>query len=322
MDVRARALVVSLGVLIVVSSGRGVDAAVPSASPHPPEGASGESRPSPHPAGRLSGRHVLGSIRTTQRVAALTLDDGYSPDPRLLDYLQATHLHGTAFIVGWVADHDPAFVRHVAALGWMVCSHTYDHKILTHLKDFDIRTEIVRGQDAVARVVGYRCPYFRAPGGAVDGRVLAITDALGLRVVGWSTSIADWEPKLTPADQAVIAFKYMRPGAILLGHWGGVHSYVVLKVVVDQLLASGYRIGSVDELVHGTIPPPAPVGRRLPIASFKPAAGGLQIVRALRGPGNLALMTLGVLLVAFLVRVEYVRRRHQRRRSSVLTRSS
>jgi peptidoglycan/xylan/chitin deacetylase (PgdA/CDA1 family) len=265
---------------------------------------------------------VRSRVATTEKVIALTLDDGYHPDLRILDLIASYRLHGTAFLAGQVADADPDFVRRISRLGWMVCSHTYDHKRLTALDSSEIRSEIVRGVNAVARVVGYRCPYFRAPYGAVDERVAAVTDSLGLRLIGWEASISDSAPRGTgPEKQLAIARRDLRRGSILLGHFGGTNSYIVLRRLIGLMLDRGYRIGSVAELISGTIPALAPPATSLPEPRFAApdAARNEQQRSWTRWPSTLARLSgraeLPLTVLAALAALLLVRRRGLGRRS-------
>ena len=60
----------------------------------------------PAPVGVARSR-VRSRVDSDQRAIALTLDDGYRPDPRILELIGSYGVHGTAFIVGSVADSDP-----------------------------------------------------------------------------------------------------------------------------------------------------------------------------------------------------------------------
>jgi peptidoglycan/xylan/chitin deacetylase (PgdA/CDA1 family) len=232
------------------NTSRSGEAETPAVASAAPVGGELGSTP-PAPAG-IARSHVRSHIDTDQQAIAFTLDDGYNPDHRILDLIEHYGVHGTAFIVGQVADDDPAFVRELVRLGWMVCSHTYTHRLLTTADDATIRKEMLDGMASVERVVGYRCPYFRAPYGSVDARVAAVADELGVQLIGWETSISDSAPKGTdPALQTRIAIDAIRPGSILLGHFGGTNSYTVLSNVFEWLQTSGYSVGSVAELNDG-----------------------------------------------------------------------
>ena len=142
-----------------------------------------------------------------------------------------------------------------------MCSHTYDHELLPGRSLEAIRSEMLRGIEAVERVVGYRCPYFRAPYGSVDANVVAVADELGVQLIGWEASISDSAPRGTDPDlQLSIAQRDVRPGSILLGHFGGTNSYEVLSRLLAWLGDEGYSVGSVAELIDGTTAPLAELG--------------------------------------------------------------
>ena len=290
------------------------------ASPAPAAGEHGSTPPAPSGVARSRVRSHIG---TDQRAIALTLDDGYRPDHRILDLIAHYRVHGTAFIVGQFADADPMFLRELVRLGWLVCSHTQSHQQLTSLDDPALRQEMVEGIESVERVVGYRCPYFRAPYGSVDARVAAAADAFGLELIGWDASISDSAPRGTdPALQTRIAIDAIRPGSILLGHFGGTNSYTVLRAVFEWLRTSGYRVGSVTELIDGnardleTAPDrpdtePHPAVRTVG-SVLHPVAGATR--RAVPGPSSTELV-FDATGMSFLLALAW-RRRLPRRRAS------
>lgn len=227
------------------------------ASPSPAAGSIARTAPAPSPGRTWDKPSARASVLThgpdaAGKTIALTLDDGYGADPKLLDLIDDWQLRGTAFIVGAVADRNPALIRRLVASGWEVCSHTYTHKTLTGSSAEAVRAEISKGVEAVARIAGRRCPYFRPPGGAVNDTVVRVAREMGLTLVNWNASISDSTPASTPPSvQVGIALKTIQPGGILLGHFGGTHSYVVLKEVLTTIFAQGYRVGSVTDLLDG-----------------------------------------------------------------------
>jgi len=241
----------------------------------------------PAPLYGYSAKRVTRRVQTDQRIIALTLDDGFNLDPRMLDLVQTWGLRGTAFIVGQVARDNPAFVHRLVDLGWEVCSHTWDHKRLTELTDYQIYREMYRGMREVNKVSGQHCPYFRPPYGAVDSRVVYTADHLGLKLINWDASLSDsTKPGADPRVQIDLAFKYLHPGSILLGHWGAVNSYEVLKAVLTGVLGAGYHVGTVTELLEagGETPPAAALAPATAPTDGSPTP--VPVVRAL--PSTLA----------------------------------
>ena len=97
------------------------------------------------------------------------------------------------------------------------------------------------------------------PFGSVDANVVAVTDELGVQLIGWETSISDSAPRGTdPELQLEIAKRSLREGSIVLGHFGGTNSYEVLSALLAWLSDEGYRVGSVAELIAGNVEALAP----------------------------------------------------------------
>lgn len=288
----------------------------PVATAPPSVGEVGTTHP-PAPVGAPRGS-VRSHVETDEREIALTLDDGYNVDPRVLELVESYGVHGTAFIVGEVADTNPWLLNELARLGWLVCSHSYTHAQLTGLSSGAIRSEIERGIAAVERVVGYRCPYFRAPYGSVDSRVAAEARALGVQIIGWDASISDSAPKGTdPELQLSIAKEHISPGTILLGHFGATNSYVVLKELLTWLDEEDYRVGSVAELIAGNTQElnapgiaPAVDGERLPASLALPIEATATRPRSL-SVAEIAIDVFGVAFLLTLARRRYVPRRRR-----------
>ena len=84
----------------------------------------------------------------------------------ILDILAgAGHQRGTFFVLGWVADRNPALVRRIAAAGHEIASHGWAHRKLTTLTPAEFRRSVRRSkallEDVTGRpVLGYRAPSF------------------------------------------------------------------------------------------------------------------------------------------------------------------
>lgn len=285
-------------------------------TPRPPQIVRVSPRPSVVPGARLptrtvapsrpagAGRRVRLAPEVRRRVVshgpqdrpaiALTLDDGYNVDTRILDLIDELGVRGTAFLTGRAVTESPWLAPRLRASGWEVCSHTWSHPDLTRLDADRAETEIVRGMLAVARSAGASCRWFRPPYGKVNAHVLRAADRLGLTVVNWNASISDSTPSWTPvAKQVDIAMRDLRPGAILLGHFGNTHSYQVLREVLPAAEAMGLRIGSVSDL-FGPARPDEVVWANAPLpvvnvsqAARRPGASDVPF-EAYAGAGSLA----------------------------------
>lgn len=84
---------------------------------------------------------------------------------RLLGVLAERRVHGTFFVLGWVAHRSPGLVRRIAAAGHEVACHGFSHQLIYRQTPEDFRDETLRAKGALedllgAPVLGYRAASF------------------------------------------------------------------------------------------------------------------------------------------------------------------
>ena len=82
---------------------------------------------------------------------------------RLLELLGRHRATGTFFILGCVAERQPAMVKAIAAGGHEVASHGYDHRRVTELTPAEFREQVRRTKQMLEDQTGRACVGFRAP---------------------------------------------------------------------------------------------------------------------------------------------------------------
>ena len=163
----------------------------------------------------------LGSLRavaTTERVAALTFDDGPHPEytPRLLELLARHDAKATFFLVGAAAEAHPEVVRQIVEGGHALANHTFDHRSVPLLSRQE-RVEQLRRCAAVLAPFGGDNGLFRPPYGHQDRAARLDALRLGYEVVAWSEHAFDW----LEHDSAFFVERLedkLRPGSIFLLH--------------------------------------------------------------------------------------------------------
>lgn len=196
---------------------------------------------------------IVSSARTSDRVVALTFDDGPSPyTPRVLALLHSVDAHATFFVVGLHVTQYPSFVKAETLSGNLVGNHTYSHVDLEILANAAVLEQLAATQSAVHSAAGVTPRWFRPPYGAVDARVAELASSLGLQTVLWSVDPQDWlRPGVDAIAQRVLA--QVRPGSVVLFHDGGgdrSETVAALSVVLSSLRAHGYRFLTLDELFY------------------------------------------------------------------------
>jgi peptidoglycan/xylan/chitin deacetylase (PgdA/CDA1 family) len=219
------------------------------------------------------GLDISARVLTSQRVVALTFDDGPSPyTAQILAILHAFRAHATFFAIGRQVIQDPAMVRAEVSAGDEVGNHTYSHANLLYLSNLGIRTQLLQTQEVIHAAAGISPVWFRPPDGAIDSRVAAVAASLGLRPILWSVDPRDWSrPGTSAIIQRVLAA--VRPGSVVLLHDGGgdrSQTVAALSVILRALQAEGYRILTVSGLFH---PPSVPACNQTRAAHWFAAAG-------------------------------------------------
>lgn len=185
---------------------------------------------------------------------ALTFDAGASakPTPALLSVLAQKGVRATFFLTGKWVDSNKELTGQIAAAGHEIGNHTYSHPDLRKVSDDSIRKELERTEAAVQAAAGVSTkPYFRAPYGARDSRVLKVALDEGYRSVFWTVDSWDAFKKGIKADEIEErVLERARDGAIVLMHCGSWPTVEALPKIIDELRARGYELVTVSELAQ------------------------------------------------------------------------
>ncbi|GHJ29235.1 MULTISPECIES: polysaccharide deacetylase family protein [Streptomyces] len=196
------------------------------------------------------------------KCVALTFDAGPSENtPRLLDILKREHAHATFFMLGknHIVKH-PDLVHRIADEGHELANHTWSHKILTKTDSDEVRTEISRVQDAVAKLTGSKPLLMRPPQGRTDERVSKICRELGVAQVLWSVTAKDYQTTDSALIRKRVLDQTKRDGIILLHD---IYKGTVPAVpgILADLKKEGYTVVTVSQLMAPATPEPGKVYR-------------------------------------------------------------
>ena len=183
------------------------------------------------------------------RQIALTFDAGGDADglTDLLRVLERERVTATFFLTGrWVCEN-LALARMIGTQGHVIGNHTWDHKDLTELEDWEVREELLRTDDRFVSWFGSQYqPIFRAPYGEVNNCVLGVVQILGFHSIRWSIDTLDaMEP---PKSASFIEGRILGKddeelqGAIVLMHVGYPETVEALPVVIHNLRERGFEL--------------------------------------------------------------------------------
>ena len=186
---------------------------------------------------------------------ALTFDTEFPARPtragsedRILATLADARIRATFFLQGRWTRANPDLARRIAGAGHLIGNHSNYHAPMDALSDEWLRRDIRRAEQTIVEITGLDPrPWFRCPfgSGMDDPRVLAATEELGYRHVGWDVDPFDWEEGRT-ADELV---ERVVPGEgiVLLHAWPAVTAEGLERVIAG-LRERGADFAAVDEL--------------------------------------------------------------------------
>lgn len=264
--------------LAVLSATALVPAAAPLAGPAGPASrvrAAQPGAPDPHPT-------VIWHGPRTDRVVALTFDDGWNPRT-----LRAIHrilvrerVPATFFVTGVYVSRAPALWRRIATTGFPLANHSYLHRDSRDLGPRVVARDLAMTRRAVERATGQvMLPYYRPPYGVRN----AATDRLAAEagfpyVVLWDTTGADTGPRPTVAS-VVRDATVGKPGSIVLLHAGPAVTPRALPAIIARYRARGFEFVTLPDLLG--LPHPNP-----PVDAVPLAASDLWRPRSMDRPGD------------------------------------
>lgn len=188
-----------------------------------------------------------------KKLLALTFDDGPSDyTNRLLDILKAKGVKVTFFALGSRADYYPDIIRREAREGHEVESHTYGHRDLSTISAGEVSFETISAAQSICNALGKQgcISYVRPPYGAVNNTVRSVIKE---PLIGWSVDSLDWRSK-DAAQVRVEVLTHVFDGAIVLMHDVYDSTVTGVEMMLDDLIAAGYTLVTVDELVKARTP--------------------------------------------------------------------
>ncbi len=204
---------------------------------------------------------VFSNAKTTQKVVALTFDDGPYPPytEQVLDVLKEYNVPATFFVVGKNVEKYPELVKRIADEGHQIGNHTYHHIDLLKANRKVIAEEIDNTSKAILSAAGISPRLMRPPHGFRDPAVMEMMAERNMKVVEWSVMSRDWT---NPGVDTIVerTVKKVKNGSIILMHDGDgimsqdsrIQSVEAARRIIQILSAQGYTFVTVDEILEKT----------------------------------------------------------------------
>lgn len=157
---------------------------------------------------------VIHEIKTTQKVAFITIDDGAKRDPKAAALFKKAGVPVTLFLQGSLVDKAPDYFRGLQAAGAKIENHTQTHREMPGLSAAQQKKEICSTADKYQKLFGSRPTLFRPPFGSYNTTTKKMTAACGLKyIVLWRETTDNGKVFYQRPDKLVHA------GDIILMHF-------------------------------------------------------------------------------------------------------
>ncbi len=205
----------------------------------------------------VKNKMVITRVRTSDKVVALTFDDG--PDPgktdAVLQNLSKYHARATFFVMGNKAEAHPALLQKIVNNGHEIGNHSYSHKAFNTMNGSMLRNEISRTNDIIYKITGQKPVLFRPPGGYLSNELIRITEQEKVKIAYWSweTDSKDWRNGNSAQHIAGHIGSHIAPGQIIILHDGCQNSMETAQAVdllLSELHKQGYRFVTMSELIN------------------------------------------------------------------------
>jgi peptidoglycan-N-acetylglucosamine deacetylase len=198
---------------------------------------------------------MITEIPTTQRVVAITFDDGPNPvyTPQVLEIFSEAKGKATFFMIGEQMKSHPEVVKQVRDQGHEIGNHTFTHPKLSQLSIEDCLKEVEDTEILIEKMAGRKPVVFRPPYLDYNQDTVSLLQKKKYPMIGaLNLEAQDWEQ---PGVEHILekSREAVKNGSILIFHDGyGDRSQTIeaVRMLVSELTSQGYQLVTVSELLE------------------------------------------------------------------------
>ena len=190
---------------------------------------------------------------STEKVIYLTFDAGYENGnvEKILDVMRDEDVVGSFFILGNLIEKNSDLVLRMVNEGHIVCNHTVNHKNLTNASKEKFNEEVLGLEEKYKELTGKEISkFFRPPEGTFSEQMLKNAQELGYKTVFWSFAYADWDNGAQMKSDVAMKkiLDNLHNGEIMLLHPTRATNAAIMKDLIRELKAQGYRFATLEEI--------------------------------------------------------------------------
>lgn len=189
-------------------------------------------------------------VDTKEKVCAISFDAAWGNEQTdiLLDILDEYNVKTTFFLVGQWVDNYPESVKKIHERGHDIGNHSDTHAHMTQISHSKQIEELNKCNEKIKAITNKEVTLFRPPYGEYDNAVVNSTKSCNMYCVQWNIDSLDWKDP-TPQDMVKRIEQKLCPGSIILLHNGAKNTPQALPLIIESIIAQGYKIVPISELL-------------------------------------------------------------------------
>ncbi len=189
-------------------------------------------------------------VERDQKVCSISFDAAWGADNTvaILDVLDDYGVKCTFFVVGNWADQYPAQAKAIVDYGHELMNHSNAHDHYNSLTSDQIIADVEACNDKIEALSGVRPTLIRCPFGEYDDHVISAIRSIGMEPIQWDVDSLDWKGISAQEIVKRVTGKVQK-GSIVLFHNAGEHTPEALPTILEALIADGYDIVPISEIL-------------------------------------------------------------------------
>ena len=191
-------------------------------------------------------------VEKAEKVVALSFDAAWGNEDteQLISILGKYNIKATFFVVGSWVDKYPESVKQLSDAGHSIQNHSNSHPHMPQLSVADMTKELQTCNDKIESVTGVRPTLFRAPYGDYDNTMLNTVTGLNMYTIQWDVDSRDWKKEYTTDMIVKGVTENVKEGSIVLFHNAAVNTPKALPIIIEKLIANGYKFALIKDLIY------------------------------------------------------------------------
>lgn len=191
------------------------------------------------------------NVQTTEKQVAISFDAAWGADKTqdILEVLSDYNATATFFLVGFWAEKYPDLTKKIDQAGMEIGTHSNSHPDMVKLSAETMESELSSSIDKIKSITGKEIKLFRPPFGSYNNTLINCCDKMNLKVIQWDVDSLDWKG-LSAGQICQRVTSKVKNGSIILMHNNADNVVDALRLTLDFLTKSGYKVTSVGELIY------------------------------------------------------------------------